>query len=91
MAKKWAAEIAAFANGETIQENYKGRDWRDSSDPLFGVDDWKFRIKPKPREFWLCRIGLCACGSAIDEGDGWHPYTSKQADFKNIHVIELPE
>lgn len=49
---KWAKEIHAWADGAEIEFNL-GNDWHKWSygfDPLWDMDDYKFRIKPQPKE-----------------------------------------
>ncbi len=49
---KWAKEIKAWADGADIEFNL-GNDWHKWSygfEPLWDMDDYKFRIKPQPKE-----------------------------------------
>lgn len=53
-AKELLPIITAFANGEVIQEKIGTKDWYDHETPDFEVDGYEWRIKPKPREFYVC-------------------------------------
>ena len=64
-AKELLPVIEAFANGETVQfydgetvQFYDGDEWCDVGKEgldaeTLGDDGLKYRIKPKPREFWM--------------------------------------
>lgn len=65
--------MTAWANGEQIQFKSKDDEWVDCGDAHFyyfpTADRW--RIKPKPREFWLCiykqnprQMGIHTCKQA---------------------------
>ena len=46
--------IQAFADGEEIQARRDSEsDWRVMPEIAF-PDEFEYRIKPKPREWWLC-------------------------------------
>ena len=53
-AKELLPIIEAFAAGDELEVRADVDDatWYPCSDPLFSISD-KYRIKPKPREFWL--------------------------------------
>lgn len=47
-AKKWKNEIAAFAEGKTIQyKDFFCKEWTDNDEPNFKLDCF-YRIKPEP-------------------------------------------
>ena len=50
-AKELLPIIQAYANGETIQSKFADHDWRTVDLALHMPDE--YRIKPKPREWWL--------------------------------------
>lgn len=53
-AKELLPIIEAFANGEDVQILYgDGSTWQDSYSPIW-LPGKMYRIKPKPREFWIC-------------------------------------
>ena len=55
-AKELLPIIQAFADGKMVQANLYGR-WHDINDSVSFECDWNlFRIKPEPREFWLCNV-----------------------------------
>jgi hypothetical protein len=46
--------IKAWGEGESVQVRCLGNDWTDiPSDPTFSPDVGEWRVKPKPREFWV--------------------------------------
>lgn len=84
-AKELLPIIAAFAEGKTIQwldDSEKPRLWRDfhASNISFEPELVTFRIKPKPREFWI----------VVWSDNSYTAYTCKQSCNckEQIHVIE---
>jgi len=58
MNRQQAAELApimqAFADGKEVQYVSTAKNkWADAHNPSF-VTSVKYRIKPEPREFWIC-------------------------------------
>jgi hypothetical protein len=49
---KWHKEIKAWADGGDVQFNVGGdwHDWRYNFEPHWDVKEYKFRIKPQPKE-----------------------------------------
>lgn len=81
--------ITAWANGETIQIQ-NGTEWCDIShaaDPSFDCAPDRYRIKPKPREYWM-NVYPDAEAAAV------HP-TKTAADasalFNRVECIKLRE
>lgn len=59
-AKNLLPIIQAYANGETIQIMTMTGEWRDAAcEPSFSEPASSYKIKPKPREFWLCAPNVC--------------------------------
>lgn len=60
--------IQAFADGEEIQIRV-GEEWlKLTNAPLFNDKPSEYRIKPKPREIWVC----------IEDGTAWdHEWQAK--------------
>ena len=56
-AKELLPIIEAYASGAEIQSRRDDEEWRDESYPLFNSTSYEFRIKPAPREFWVCWQG----------------------------------
>jgi len=57
-ARKAAEVMLAYADGAEIQEAPRPYTkskyaWSDCDDPVFDWDCMSYRIKPKPREFWV--------------------------------------
>ena len=49
-----AAVLLAYANGGQLQESVRGRGWVDVDlDDFYLSEEYEYRIKPEPREFWL--------------------------------------
>lgn len=59
-AKTLLPVITAFAEGKTIQSDLGGWIDVDKTDFTFQFPAERYRIKPEPREFWIC----CGCGHA---------------------------
>lgn len=86
--------IAAYANGETIQEWIKrwpdceNPKWIDIDFPPFGNASKVFRIKPKPREWWIVGdYAFLTQNEALDYADRRFPPTTPPLP---IHVTETP-
>lgn len=47
--------IQAFADGEEIEFQLSDRSWCSATTPTFNADH-EFRIKLKPREFWIADV-----------------------------------
>ena len=82
--------IEAFANGEDVQINGGGDEWstftifEDGMGPDWS-DDCVYRIKPKPREFWLNTVE-----GSIHDPDPDHPGgPNSQLDSRWVKVIEV--
>ena len=43
----------AFMNGETVQYKKATGGWRGATNPTWNFVNYEYRIKPKPREFWI--------------------------------------
>ena len=57
--------ITAFAEGKSIEGRpCPNSEWGPVTTSHF-LDGWEFRIKPEPREFWVCFDGL----SNLNDGD----------------------
>ena len=68
-AKELLPIIEAYANGAKIEERYRDSVWR-RFDGLFVQDsDYEFRIKPEPREFWVCWDGVKNVGLLTERPD----------------------
>ncbi len=52
-AKELLPIIEAFANGEDIQAGGGKYSWSDVGNSAYFTDDLNYRIKPKPREYWI--------------------------------------
>jgi len=53
-AKELLPIIQAFAEGKDIQwRNTTGEEWQSTTGNLSFFDNWCYRIKPEPREFWI--------------------------------------
>ena len=46
--------VQALADGKTIQQQSLDDGWHDQHDVHFGNDLSAYRVKPEPREFWIC-------------------------------------
>ena len=92
-ARKQAEIKLAWANKQQIQFRplYHEADWEDAigDDVKFDFDSWAFRVKPKPRKFWI-----------VEWPTRWHVFTSldcaiassrKQVDDTPGVVIEVVE
>lgn len=69
-AKELLPVIQAFAEGRDIEECYlcEPPKWIKSTNPEFDNDNYKFRIKPEPRRFWL----------SSNQSGLWHCFTRKE-------------
>ena len=68
-AKELLPIIEAYANGAKIQSRSDDEEWRDDSYPLFNSTSYEFRIKPEPREFWVCWDGVKNVGLLTERPD----------------------
>ena len=82
-AKELLPIIEAFADGETIQRYVLSREWEDVTTGAPFDDDVDYRIKPKPREFWI--------NPDADDSDAiiYEAFNPDQDDF--VHVREVIE
>ncbi len=65
-AKELLPIIEAFANGEEIEEQYEDSEWRELDGWLVAdANAYKYRIKPKPREFVIYPSTTARVGWAI--------------------------
>ena len=87
-AKKLLPIIEAYANGETVQIR-KGDYWGENEYYTFAGSPNSYRIKPKPREFWV---------NEYTKGVGDYLYKSEviavndaenDEYIKTIHLIEV--
>ena len=93
-AKKYAPLIQAFGEGETIQVKTSIFGWLDCLDekesmPYFH-DGEEYRIKPKPRQFYICQKGAVEhaltpkkfLNSNLDfVNDGWEIIYVEETNF----------
>jgi len=83
--------ITAFANGEDIQNRHINNNdfWRDAIDIelLFDIEYIEWRIKPKPREFWIDKTVI----PKLLDGSCTQAYITScsQSGDAFIHVIEV--
>ena len=68
-AKELLPIIEAYASGAKIQSRRDDEEWRDDSYPLFNSMSYEFRIKPEPREFWVCWDGVKNVGLLTERPD----------------------
>ena len=80
--------IEAYAKGDEIEVDQHNGTWKLVEDPTFLNVPPNYRIKPKPREWWIFRDRLYSTESAA--------YSTKANGFSDcascevIHVIEAP-
>ena len=83
-AKALLPTIEAYANGETIQFLARGKDiWEDLDHPSFLAGE-NYRIKPKPREWWI--VGDTHFRN-VHQVMGW---SANHNGAEIFHVIEAP-
>lgn len=91
------AVVQAAMSGERIQVASlehpieRPAEWAECSGHTWNFREYKYRVMPKPREWWLVKTGSCDCGSPGIEG--YHAYTihgCDEADRRNgVHVREV--
>lgn len=82
--------LQAAREGKQIERRVKGtKNWIDGTIPSWNFCDIEYRVKPEPREFWICESGNCHCGSLGFVG--FHVYTENQKVLGQIHVREVIE
>ena len=92
-AKELLPVIQAFAEGKDIQFALEGYQWTDLHEETaftFPAEDYEYRIKPEPREFWIIREK-----GEIDNSGEWYSYRPSlsvhRANEEVIHVREVIE
>ena len=86
-AKELLPVIQAWAEGKEIQVSLDGKDWRTlpSPNPMFENENWEWRVKPEPREFWIENSPTC------DLGHPWRVWTSLPSTGFHGEVIHVKE
>ena len=83
------AVLQAFERGEVIEYRPKNSQRWGSAEPIWNFSQFDYRVKPKPREWWL---NVYERGSAIShhsraEADRNKAYVDKRIDC--VHVREV--
>ena len=93
-AKELLPIIQAFAEGKEIQfrlDEIIKSTWSDLHEETaftFPADDYEYRIKPKPREFWI-EIG---CNGKHVRGAGWYEEGDKLPEkHGSVEIIKVRE
>jgi hypothetical protein len=91
-AKELLPVIQAFANGEEIQsKNFNHTKWTDIQKDWivdFSQSNYEYRIKPKPREWWI--MESLKNGEVIG-GPCRKPLNPPPSDYHWIHVREVSD
>ena len=87
-AKKLLPIIEAYANGETVQIR-KGNYWGKNEYYTFAGSPDSYRIKPKPREFWVNEYTF-GIGNTCYTSEHFADAARRGDKFiKTIHLIEV--
>ena len=82
--------LEAKKRGEIIQRQWKCCivPWSDDDDPLWNFEQCNYRVKPKPREWW---INEYESGSGLDRYATKAEATARAAPgrLRCVHVIEV--
>lgn len=86
-AKDYLPFVQALVEGKTIQYQINGNaQWSDIDDVSFMFNAKCYRVKPKPREFWIVlNYSLRYVYDCLEEAEKIFP------DTKPIHVKEVIE
>ena len=90
-AKQLLPLIQAFAEGKIIQLKYPNGIWVDCGLPGFSASPTSYRIKPKPKEFWIVKTndGHTVHYNAI-KAENWFKIISVNfPEAELIHTIEI--
>lgn len=83
------AVMQAWAEGEEIECCDRNDEWKPCLSPAWNWVDFEYRVKPKPREWWLVLItgglGDVACES---EADAKRFVSVSSRPFEIVHVKE---
>lgn len=53
VAREMIPILEAIERGALVERRCKGENWEPQVGTMILNDDWEFRIKPQPREFWV--------------------------------------
>ena len=82
------AVLQAFERGEVIEYRPKNSQRWGSAEPIWNFSQFDYRVKPKPREWWLnvYKTSVCSHGSRA-EADREQDNVARRIDC--VHVREV--
>jgi hypothetical protein len=90
---KWHKEIKAWADGGDVQFNVGGdwHDWRYNFEPHWDVKEYKFRIKPQPKEPQYLYVYDTLEGIKLGTPGSVVPVKNLNGQFKLLGAIKLED